>query len=213
MQCIAKLESENRTQAKLELVSITSNLMPMGKPGFKDIIQYPPISTLVVQEGAQVIIKVVFLMVKDLCDTLNVKRPMNEDQMIECAAMLVDECDTFRLEDYAMMFAMGKRGELVKIMDRIDLSMVSEMMNRYYTFRRIAGEKIYEEEHKNYEPIILDLIDENEHGILAGIMTAWKNEDTVKEQADLERLKEERDVSYNKMNKIGLGDIVKQLKK
>jgi hypothetical protein len=43
----------------------------------------------------------------DFCSSINVLRNMNEDQMIEAAAMLIAECGNFRLEDYVMMFSMG----------------------------------------------------------------------------------------------------------
>ncbi|MBK7885497.1 MAG: hypothetical protein IPJ81_18160 [Chitinophagaceae bacterium] len=78
-------------------------------------------------------------MIKDFCSSLNVVRNMNEDQMIEAAAMLLDECENFRLEDYMIMFSMAKRGELVKIMDRIDLQVITAMLDEYFTRRKLAA--------------------------------------------------------------------------
>ena len=64
---------------------------------------------------------------------------MNEDQMIETAMMLLDECDNMRLEDYSMMFAMAKRGEIGNVFDHIDLQVVSIIYDQYYSRRKSVG--------------------------------------------------------------------------
>jgi hypothetical protein len=76
---------------------------------------------------------------------------MNEDQMIETASMLLDECDNFRLEDYVMMFALAKRGQLVKIFDRIDIDLVGEIMNEYWFKRNEAGKRAQDEHFRSFE--------------------------------------------------------------
>lgn len=145
MECLIKLEQpdndlgkENRAAAKMELIAITSKLMPAGKPQFLQVVCYPTIKQLVEQHGRKSILKVIYLMVRDFCSSINVKYNMNEDQAIESAAVLLDECDNFRLEDYQMMFALGKRGQLVEIMHSIDLSVISRMMDEYYLRRQNA---------------------------------------------------------------------------
>lgn len=130
----------------MELVSISGQLMPAGKPSFLEMIKYPKIQSLVEQHGRKTILKVIFLLVKDFCASLNVVRNMNEDQMIEAAAMLLDECDNFRLEDYTMMFAMAKRGELVKVMDRIDLQIITSIIDEYWIRRRNAAQSVQTDE-------------------------------------------------------------------
>lgn len=130
----------------MELVSLTGGLMPAGKPAFLEVVKYPMIRDLVEQNGKKTMLKVIFLLVKDFCNSINVVRNMNEDQMIEAGAMLIDECDNFRLEDYTMMFALGKRGNLVKVYDRIDISIITQMMDEYWRRRYEAGKKLQEEE-------------------------------------------------------------------
>lgn len=66
---------------------------------------------------------------------------MTEDQMIEAAAMLINECGNFRIEDYVMMFSMAKKGELVKIFDRVDIQLVTAIMDEYWQRRYHAGSK------------------------------------------------------------------------
>lgn len=107
---------------------------------FLEIIRYPKIETLAETHGKRKMRKVLFLMLKDFCNSINVVRNMNEDQMIEGAAMLLDECGNFRLEDYAMMFSMAKRGQLIDVRDRIDIQMLSQMLDNYWERRNMAAE-------------------------------------------------------------------------
>lgn len=76
---------------------------------------------------------------------------MNEEQMIEAASMLIDECSNFRLEDYVMMFQMAKRGELFDVHDRIDLQVVTRMLDTYWEKRNKAAEEKWEQENKKFE--------------------------------------------------------------
>lgn len=148
LQCLIKLESEQlRSEAKMELVIMTSELMPKGKPSFLEVVKYPMISQLVQTEGRRKMLAVLVLLVKDFCTSLNVVRNMNEDQMIEAASMLLDECGNFRMEDYLMMFAMAKKGALdVKILDRIDIQVIAQILDDYWKHRHRAGKKAQEEE-------------------------------------------------------------------
>src|SRR5205085_8339473 len=127
-------------------LNLTSSLMPAGNANFLDVIKYPMIISLVRDHGKKRMLKVIYLLVRDFCSSLNVVRNMNQDQMIEAASMLTEECGNFRLEDYAIMFSIGKRGELVKIYDRIDLSIITQMLDEYWKRRQAAAEKLEESE-------------------------------------------------------------------
>ena len=147
IQCLISMDMpEKKSEAKMEFLNMTGNLMPGGTPTYLDVIKYPMVRSLVTQVGKKRMLKVIYLMVRDFCSSINVVRNMNEDQMIEAAAMLIDECGNFRLEDYAMMFSMGKRGELVKIYDRIDLSVITQMLDEYWRRRQAAATKLEENE-------------------------------------------------------------------
>lgn len=155
-------------------------------------------------------------MVKDLSSSINVVRNMNEDQMIEAAAMLLDECDNFRLEDYQMMFAMAKRGTLVRILDRLDINIISQMMDEYYTRRRMAGERYYEDNEadrlsEQQPPSTQAAIEaENHFGKLAGIMKAWQEEDDAKkEQEEAEKRKKDAE-TYARLHNVNFEEILKQ---
>src|SRR4051794_36752898 len=110
IECVIEMElPQTKADAKMDFITLVSDLMPGGKPTYLEVIKYPMIKILVVELGKKRIVKVLLLLIKDFCNSVNVVRNMNEDQMIEAAAMLMDECDNFRLEDYAMMFSMAKR--------------------------------------------------------------------------------------------------------
>ena len=149
LQCLIKLETAERSEAKMELVLMTNELMPKGKPDLAGVVKYPMIQDLIKTEGKRKMLAVLVLMVKDFCASMNVVRNMNEEQMIEAGAMLLEECENFRIEDYVMMFSLAKRGSFypeVKIYDRIDIQTISQIMDEYWTRRSIAGRKARDED-------------------------------------------------------------------
>ncbi len=133
------------------VAEICRDIMPSGVPNYLQVIKYPTIKSLISEMSVTFMHKVVFLMVKDFCESLNVVRNMNETQMIDAATMLLDECGNFRLEDYTMMFQMGKKGELVKIRDRVDIEVLTEMLDTYWEKRNHAGEEQWQIENKHFE--------------------------------------------------------------
>lgn len=147
IQCLIKMDlPEAKSEAKMEFVSLVSDLMPAGIPAFLSMIKFPMIRDLVNEHGKKIMLKVIFLLIRDFCSSINVVRNMNQDQMIEAAAMLLDECGNFRLQDYTMMFSMAKRGQLVKILDRIDISVIIQLMDEYWKLRNGDAEKLKERE-------------------------------------------------------------------
>lgn len=154
--CILKLEMPDKdvkTEGKMELMSICRQLIPAGKPNFLEVVKFEPIRDLIPKIGSAKMHKLLILVVQDFCNSINVVRNMNEDQIIETAGMLLEECDNFRMEDYLMMFQMAKKGELVKIMDRIDIQIVTLMMNEYWKRRYRAGESFLEEGIKHLDSL------------------------------------------------------------
>lgn len=120
---------------KLGYLAVISDLMPKGQPNYLEVVKYPKVEDLITSHGKPEVMLLISIIVRDFCASMNVVRNMNEDQILEAACMLMDECDNFRLEDYAMMFAMAKRGGLIKIRDRIDLEVISEIWDAYWIKR------------------------------------------------------------------------------
>lgn len=142
---------ELRQEGKMELISITSELMPKGEPDLIGVVRYPQIVRLCQEVGKKGVFYMILTLVKDMCSSLNVVRNMNEDQMMEAASMLLDEAGNFRLEDYVMMFSMAKRGQLIKIYDRIDIDVVGLIADEYWIRRGKAGKKKQESEYNYFE--------------------------------------------------------------
>jgi hypothetical protein len=137
---------------KIELAEITSKLLPEGKPDFAVIRNHQPIKMLEKSIERKVLRATIYMMVKSFCESINVIRNMNEDQMIDCASMMLDECGTFRLEDYQVMFTMAKRGKIGKIMDRLDISVISQLLDEYWTIRNEYGKR---EQERQFDTITL----------------------------------------------------------
>lgn len=153
IQCLIQLETPKRSEAKMDLMVRCGELMPNGNPDFLAVVKYPMIKGLILSEGKKKMLAVVTLLVKDFCSSMNVVRNMNEDQMIEAAGMLIDECGNFRLEDYVMMFQMAKRGQLFDIHDRIDLQVITRMLDKYWQIRHEAGESQFVEEINHFDTL------------------------------------------------------------
>jgi hypothetical protein len=236
--CLARLEANKdlngvmvadevkRRDAKMDLIAITSALMPDGRPKYLETVKYPTIKQLIAKNGRKTMLKVIFLMIQDLCNSLNVKYNMSEDQMIEAAAVMLDECDNFRLEDYQMMFALGKRGNLVEIMHTIDISVIGRMMDEYYIRRKNAVQQHYEEQ-KQIEadriaamtvPTGTAMVEGKEYTFsdLVKDFTKWKEEnDEIIEQGKLsERYKVQQEwLQHASLQGVNVDEIVKQFSK
>ncbi len=146
-------EPEQKTANKLALIQITKELMPGGQPAYLAMVEYPKITDLIQTEGEPVIMLILSVMIRDFCATMNVVRNMNEEQILEAAAMLLTECGNFRLEDYAVMFFLAKKGALFKIMDRIDLQVITAIADEYFNRRRDAKISMQEQEIERQEVV------------------------------------------------------------
>lgn len=156
MQCIAKLRDEGKaaTEAKMELELATRQLMPGGQVNYRDIPKYPSITQLMPIVGLPNMHKILMMLIYDFCRSVNVVRNMDEAQMIEAAGYLLDECGNYRIEDYVCMFAMAKRGLLVKILDRVDLQIIGQAALAYDAIRHAAGEQIKEAAFREHEALV-----------------------------------------------------------
>lgn len=138
-----KIPGESHALARAEIFRITAELMPAGKPNYTAVIRYPKISDLVQELGEPVMGTILSEIIRQFCASLNVARNMNAQQIVEAAAMLLNECDNFRLEDYVVMFQMAKRGDLgVNFYERIDIETIARIMDAFWDRRHDAGNVI-----------------------------------------------------------------------
>lgn len=133
-------------EARMQLAERVTQLAPNGHPNFREIKNLTPVRYLINAGNQREVSKVLFRLVKDFCASINVVRNMNELQMIDSVQMLMDECSDFRIEDYLMMFTLAKRGKLVKVYDRLDASIISQIVEEYDAIRFDAGRKIQTED-------------------------------------------------------------------
>lgn len=118
--------------------------MPNGKPDYYSLMSCPTIGQLAAVNGIPVLHGAIYLLVVDFNNSLNITRKMSVPQMIEAASMLLDNCGNYRIEDYVIMFAMAKRGQLgEKLFEGLDILKIAEIEKAY---DRYSTEKIYEME-------------------------------------------------------------------
>jgi hypothetical protein len=108
------LEPKARTANKMAYIQITKELMPGGKPAYLTVVKYPKITDLVQQKGEPVIMLILAVMIRDFCATMNVVRNMNEEQILEAAAMLLEEAGIFGLKITRLCLQWLKKGSFLK---------------------------------------------------------------------------------------------------
>lgn len=138
----------------MALAERAAELMPGGVPSFKEVRSYPSIAQLVKQTSYKDMHKAIQVLIQNFCDSFNVVRNMTANQVFEAATYLLDESHGFRLEDYVMMFTMAKRGQFVKIRDRVDISVIAEVLDGYWHERDQAGKRLQEQEVKDVDNLL-----------------------------------------------------------
>ncbi len=141
---------QDEIKSKLELVNASQRLIPGGVVAFRDLIGLPSLKSVAKTMGVPQTQTMIFLLIANFCKSFNVVRNMTEDQMVECAVYLLDECRDFTVDDYVIMFALGKRGKLGNVMDHIDIEVIAEIHQEYLAHRQ-AKFKVINEERKRAE--------------------------------------------------------------
>lgn len=105
--------------------------------------------------GFEKIHQLLIVMLKAFNDSLNLIRPMTDEQVVEIGYELVmtTEEDQLSIEDYVLFFKGAKEGKYGKILDRLDQQTVFQMLEEYRQARHIAFVKIKEEEHLQYKAL------------------------------------------------------------
>lgn len=173
---------------KLELVNAAQRLIPGGVVAFTELIGCPSIKSVAAGIGIPQTQTLIFLLIANFCKSFNVVRNMTEDQMIECAVYLLDECLDFTVEDYVIMFTLGKRRKLGTIMDHIDIEVIAEIHQQYLAHRQAKFKAINEQRRQ-------DERQKKEQEI--------KNQDPEVANKAIEKLKE---ITYEMVNKEKLED-------
>lgn len=129
---------------KVELVNAGIRLIPQGVVNFESLYDLQPITDLVTIHGTAKVQTLIFTLIQNFCKSFNVVRNMEQDQMIECAMVLLSDCKDFRLEDYVIMFTLAKRMKIGNVYDHIDLAVISTIHDEYLVIRQMEMKKINE---------------------------------------------------------------------
>ena len=76
---------------------------------------------------------------------------MNENQAMQTVELIIKNYYYFSLEDFKLCFENGKLGKSIKIYDRIDGSIIFDMLNKYAEIRSQAFSSKFEKEHEYYK--------------------------------------------------------------
>lgn len=83
--------------------------------------------------GFDSMLKVLCVLLGQFNNSLNLIRPMNNDQVVECAEALLftSEEDKLAIEDFVVFFKGAKEGKYGRILDRLDQQTIFEMLEKY----------------------------------------------------------------------------------
>jgi hypothetical protein len=145
--------------------------------------------------GFEEIHKVLIVLLTSFNNSLNLIRPMNAEQIVECAFALVmtTEEDQLSVEDYVLFFKGAKEGKYGKILDRLDQQTIFEMLEQYRSERHRQFVRIKDERHQA-QKAMGDTERTNQPDPLAEHMSSLGNKlshlkERVKELNEMNRMK------------------------
>lgn len=147
---LANLAVDKAAITPIMLTELATELLPKGNADFKAIRKFTPIQSLIDNQIASLtdIREMLTILVMNFSESMNVVRNLNATQAIEIVEMLIDECGDFRIEDYFIMFQLAKRGKIGDIRDRVDIQLVSKLIDEYWDYRHKEGKRLQELEDK-----------------------------------------------------------------
>lgn len=123
-----------------------------GQPNFLMHFKRPSISFLRARAEEKDLLKVIYVIVSDFCAALNVSQNMSKDQIVETCYWLLTDSRGFWIEDYVLMLDMAKKGQLLKIYNRIDRQVISEIREAYWEVRHNFMSERYRDWYNKISP-------------------------------------------------------------
>lgn len=118
-------KSEEMIDSHMALISASSGLT------IEKSLQSPKVFQLKKQLEEADLMKVVVFVIKNFCDSLNVKDNMNALQVVEAANEFVEKYTHESLEDFILCLKKGKNGEYGPIYNKIDRSVLFSFWAKY----------------------------------------------------------------------------------
>lgn len=97
--------------------------------------KYPSLARLRRDFGEDKIEAVVILYLIDLCDNLNLKRPLNDTQVKNIAREIVAEFYALTIADVYLIFRRAKTGDFGELYDSLDMPKVLSWFRAYFSER------------------------------------------------------------------------------
>jgi hypothetical protein len=114
-----------------------------------EIIELKPVAIASIKTtlGEPVLKAFIAELIIDFCDFFNVKSNINENQVMQTVDLIIGHYYYLSLEDFKMCFTNGKLGKNVKIYDRIDGSIIFEMIEKHAKLRSETFAAVHEKQH------------------------------------------------------------------
>lgn len=106
-------------------------------------------------EGYNFILTVLSARLKSTFENMNLKRPVNEDQLLNIAERIIDESheDNLSVEDVLLFLQKLEVGKMGQIYDRMDMPTFFELFEHYRQDRYLALRYIQYELERNYKAL------------------------------------------------------------
>lgn len=127
-----------------------------GNVKFERSLQIPAserIPALIKEEHGQLnVLTAIVASLKSALDNINLKKTLNEDQVIELAEVIIDQSheDNLALEDVLLFLNRLVTGKAGTMYDRLDMPTFFELFETYREERHQACRHFREEQHANY---------------------------------------------------------------
>lgn len=123
-----------------------------GDINFKAVLSIPSkdrMPGLVQIYGFKSVHVIVTALVRSFSDSYNLVRPMDNSQIVDCAATIVNSAieDYLSIEDLVLFFDNAKRGIYGRVLDHMDEPLILEMLETYRQIRHTNYIKIKDSEH------------------------------------------------------------------
>lgn len=112
--------------------------------------QYPSLSRLSRNYGSQKIESVIKLYLVELCELVNLKRPLTERQIDAIAMEVVSRYYALTFADVHVIFRKARNGDFGELYESLDMPKVMKWFADYFNDRCDAGENMSLREHDKY---------------------------------------------------------------
>lgn len=131
---------------------------------YESALAAPKLNALRKSLGAEELEKLVVVVIKQFCDSVNVSNTMNALQIIECAKVYIMTFPNNSVKDLIMCLGNAKKGDYGQIYNRVDQQVIFDFLGKYEDERARYQEYKHQQskvqEHSNQLGLLANLPDE-----------------------------------------------------